>query len=130
MKWLEDGKDILVVVYEKLNTLSLNKTLHDISDFLDRNIDGDRLECTILHSEGKFHRKQKCIAPKFRDDNITDYLVSENHTITKDIFSNENRLKINTAIENVNMAMLKRGLDNLPLQEYKETIIQLNLCSS
>ena len=121
---------MLVVVYEDLKTGLLRKALDDISIFLNFTIDENRLDCTIVHSEGKFHRKEKCINAKFRDGQNADYLIFEdqNKSLTKDIFSSENRLKINAAIDNVNQAIVNRGLKSLPLEEYKDTTIKLRLC--
>ena len=128
IKWLEEGKNVLVIVYENLKTEKLRKSLKDISKFLNKKMDDHRLECTILHSEGKFHRKAKCITAKFHDNGNSDYLRSENQNLTDDIFSADNRLRINNAIDNVNKAMMSRGFDYLPLKEYKNTTIQLTIC--
>ena len=140
IKWIEEGKNVLVVVYEQLKTRLLRKSLGDISKFLNFTINGHRLQCTILQSEGIFHRKEKCIEAKFRGSrNIdgtkmnkagTEYLIfeNENQSLTKDIFSSDNRLKIDAAIDNVNQAIINRGLNSLPVDEYRNTTIKLRLC--
>ena len=125
---MEEGKNVLVIIYENLKTRKLGKSMKDISKFLNQTMDDHRLECTILHSEGKFHRKAKCITAKFHDNGNSDYGRSENQTLTDDIFSADNRLRINNAIDNVNKAMIKRGFEFLPLKEYKNTTIQLKIC--
>jgi len=135
LKWLEEGNEIMIVVFEMLTKVSLNQTLEDISEFLNFEFDSKRLSCTIKHSEGRFHRKQKCIrkrVPTFRknnlakDDNILSNSLYEKNT--NDIFTIQQKKKINLAIWNVNEAIIGRGLTPLPLSDYQNTVISLSLC--
>ena len=133
LKWLEEGSDIMVIVFESLTKDSLNETLRDISTFLNFTFDENRIDCTARHSEGRFHRKQRCIRQKptvlkkiqGEDTSLsnTDYPSDLN-----DIFTEKQKAKINLAIRNVNNAILERGLTPLPISDYENTVISLNLC--
>ena len=132
LKWLQEGNDILIVVFESLPKGSLNETLKDISTFLNFTFDENRLKCTARHSEGQFHRKERCIRQKrtpASNKNTEDddsLLLSPNYP--HDIFTEVQKNKVNLAIRNVNNAILKRGLKPLPVSDYENTVIDLNLC--
>ena len=135
LKWLEEGNEIMIVVFEMLTKVSLNQTLEDVSEFLNFEFDSKRLSCTIKHSEGRFHRKEKCIRKRVpgvrtkkvaKDDIILSSISYQNNT--NDIFTTEQKHKINLAIRNVNDAITTRGLTPLPLSDYENTVIRLSLC--
>ena len=137
LTWLEEGNEIMIVVFEMLTKGSLNQTLEDVSEFLNFEFDRKRLSCTIKHSEGRFHRKEKCIRKRVptlrknnpaKDDNILNNTSSLFQNNTNDIFTAQQKKKINLAIWNVNEAIIKRSLTPLPLSDYQNTVISLNLC--
>ena len=141
LKWLQEGNDILIIVFESLPRGSLNETLKDISAFLNFEFDENRLECTARHSEGRFHRKERCIR---HESPVSNKKVEANDTILlspdmairlallsldpHDIFTEHQKNKVNLAIRNVNNAILERGLKPLPVSDYENTVIGLNLC--
>ena len=120
----------MIVIYENLTNKLHQQHLYDILNFLNFTVDLSRIECTIKHSEGKFHRKEKCIKKKFPDRENEDYFISDeqNNNTTNDIFTDDHKHKINMAIENVNELLVKRGFTLLPINEYKSTKIKLKLC--
>ena len=130
VKWLKEGRQVMVVVYENLTKDMLRHHLYDILDFMNFKVDLRRIECTIKHSEGKFHRNQTCIMKKVGDRGNEDYSTSDekNNDITNDIFTNEHKLVINMAIDTVNEALVKRGFNPLPIDDYKNTKIKLKIC--
>ena len=139
LKWLEEGNDIMIVIFEHLtNKELLHQTLDEISTFLNFASDENRLMCTINHSEGRFHRKEKCIRKKrvvaaaVRAKNVSKDDVVSSSSFTNDnvndIFTSQQKRKINQAIKNVNDAIVKRDLTPLPIDDYKNTVIRLNLC--
>ena len=140
LTWLEEGNDIMIVIFEQLTKKGfLNQTLEQLSEFLNFEFDENRLSCTIKHSEGSFHRKEKCIRRKRLPTNIiktrnqdiilnSDFNNSIGNETANDIFTNQQKDKINLAIRNVNDAINKRGLTPLPLSDYENTVIRLNLC--
>ena len=140
LKWLEEGNDIMIVIFEHLtNKELLHQTLDEISTFLNFASDENRLMCTINHSEGRFHRKEKCIRKKrvvaaaaVRAKNVSKDDVVSSSSFTNDnvndIFTGQQKRKINQAIKNVNDAIVKRDLTPLPIDDYENTVIRLNLC--
>ena len=139
LKWLEEGNDIMIVIFEHLtNKELLHQTLDEISTFLNFASDENRLMCTINHSEGRFHRKEKCIRKKrvvaaaVRAKNVSKDDVVSSSAFTNDnvndIFTGQQKRKINQAIKNVNDAIVKRDLTPLPIDDYENTVIRLNLC--
>ena len=141
LTWLEEGNDIMIIIFEQLTKIDfLNQTLEQISEFLNFEFDENRLSCTVKHSEGRFHRKQKCIRrkrlPANRVINVankdiipsSEFNNSIGNDTANDIFTNQQKGKINLAIRNVNEAINKRGLTPLPLSDYENTVIRLNLC--
>ena len=133
LKWLEEGNDVMIVVFEHLTKGLLNETLKEIFTFLNFAFDEERLKCTIKHSEGRFHRKEKCIRKRLpvRKKNVAkenNIYSGSNQNNTNDIFTEQQKLKINLAIQNVNDAIIKRSLNPLPLSNYKNTVIRLNVC--
>ena len=133
LKWLEQGNSIMVVVFEGLTKDSsvVKTTLNEISTFLGFTPPNEqRIDCTIHHSEGRFHRKQKCIKKKIPVKmNEDTYQYEERyHYNLDDIFTKIQKSKINQAIENVNAAIMKRGLTPLPVNDYKNTVVRLNIC--
>ena len=137
LKWLQEGNDVMVIIFEHLTDKSLlDQTLKDISLFLNFELDENRLECTIKHSEGRFHRKGKCIGRKKALPVKTKKVANEDNTIfssalpnnTNDIFTSKQKQEINLAIRNVNEAIINRDLTQLPLSDYENTVIRLNLC--
>ena len=139
LKWLDEGNDIMIVIFEMLTKRGmLNKTLEEVSEFLNFEYDSNRLSCTIKHSEGRFHRKEKCIrkrVPTLRKNKRAKddiMLISStnisNENNTNDIFTPQQKKKINLAIWNVNEAIIGRGLTPLPLSDYQNTVISLSLC--
>ena len=149
MKWLEEGNDLIIVIYEHITNENLrNETLKDISTFLNFTLNETRLNCTIKNSEGRLHRKEKCIrkrqqrnSPKNHKDKNRQQKNSQKKTAkkfpknlevkdgTNNIFTNQQEQQINLAINNVNNAIIKRGLNPLPLSDYENTEIILNMCS-
>ena len=132
VKWLKEGRKVMVVVYENLtNNDMLRHHLYDILDFMNFKVDLSRIECTIKHSEGKFHRNHHtCIKKKVTDRGNEDYSTyyEKNNDITNDIFTNDHKLVINMAIDTVNEALVKRGFNPLPIDDYKNTKIKLKIC--
>ena len=142
LTWLTEGNDIMIIIFEQLTKKDfLHQTLEELSEFLNFEFDENRLSCTIKHSEGRFHRKQKCIRrkrlPVVHKNNVANKdMISSfefNNSIAKDteandIFTSQQKDKINLAIRNVNDAINKRGLTPLPLSDYENTVIRLNLC--
>ena len=142
LTWLEEGNDIMIVIFEQLTKKDfLNQTLEELSEFLNFEFDENRLSCTIKHSEGRFHRKEKCIrkrvpAANVRRKNVANKDIipsfelsnSNGYNSANDIFTSQQKDKINLAIRNVNDAINKRGLTPLPLSDYENTVIRLNLC--
>ena len=61
-----------------------------------------------------------------KDDNILSNSLYEKNT--NDIFTIQQKKKINLAIWNVNEAIIGRGLTPLPLSDYQNTVISLSLC--
>ena len=97
-------------MFESLPKGSLNETLKDISTFLNFTFDENRLECTARHSEGRFHRKQRCIphkppASNKKAEDADSILHSPNDP--HDIFTELQKNKVNLAIRNVNNAILE-----------------------
>ena len=137
LKWLEEGNEIMIVIFEMLTKGLLNQTLEDVSEFLNFEFDSNRLSCTIKYSEGRFHRKEKCIRKRVptlrRNNSAKDNIILNNNSSlyennTNDIFTTQQKKKINLAIWNVNEAIIKRGLTPLPLSDYQSTVISLSLC--
>ena len=114
----------MVIIYEDLTKKSLRKHLYEISNFLNFKVDQNRIECAIKYSEGKVHRKEKCISTK-----APTYLYTQDGNITKDIFTKEQRREINISIDRVSRALVKRGFNPLPLSDYKDTKIDLKICT-
>ena len=131
VKWLKEGRNVMVIIYENITNNMLRNHLYDILDFLNLKVDLSRIECTIKHSEGEFHRKETCIKGKIPDRRNEDYsiLYEKNNDITNEIFTNDHKLKINLAIDTVNEALIKRGFNPLPIDEYKNTKIKLKICA-
>jgi hypothetical protein len=113
----------MIVIFEKLTNGFLNRTLEDVSKFLNIEFDRKRLSCIIKHSEGSFHREKKC----FKKTSLRNTSNLYENT-TNDIFTTQQKEKINMAILNVNEAITKRGLTPLPLSDYQSTVIRLSLC--
>ena len=135
LKWIDEGNEIMIIIFEQLAKGLLNQTLEDISEFLNFEFDKNRLSCTVKYSEGRFHRKEKCIRKRVpavrtkkvaKDDIILSGSLYQNNT--NDIFTSEQKHKINLAIRNVNDAITTRGLSPLPLSDYENTVIRLSLC--
>ena len=113
----------MVVVFEMLTNGFLKQTLEDVSNFLNFELDRKRLNCIIRNSEGSFHRKKKC----YNKDLLRNISNLYENT-TNDIFTTQQKEKVNKAILNVNEAIIKRGLTPLPLSDYQSTVIRLSLC--
>ena len=132
--WLTEGSAIMVAIYERLTEHLLEQEIYDIVDFLNfTSVEPHRIHCTVKHSEGEFHRKERGIRRKIQGQKIErkyEYSLSleQNQSVTSDIFTSGHRLKIDGAIDNVNNALLKRGLKELPWLDYKRTTIKLKLC--
>jgi hypothetical protein len=137
LKWLEDGNEILVVIFEMLTKGLINQTLEDVSEFLNFELDRKRLSCTVKYSEGSFRRKEKCFKKRVpilpnnnlaKDDSLMSNASSMYENYTNDIFTIRQKTTINLAILNVNQAIIKRGFSPLPISDYQSTVIRLGLC--
>ena len=117
MKWIRQGRKIMIIYYEDLRSTKLANELSNIADFMNLKIDQQRLDCTLMHQEGNFLRKKSCYdiqsKPKGRK---TGYIYSSQHLVW-----------MNNAIRNVRQETLKRGFRKLP--SYEDSNIQLSFCS-
>ena len=102
LDWLQEveGKDVFIAYFESLND-NLAKSLTDIANFLGVEVDRSRLECTIKHSEGHFHRQNK-----------------DTNSLNEQLFSLAKQERIKLAIKRVNAALLALGKKRLPVEKY------------
>ena len=120
MDWLVEGKNIMLIYYEKLLSVELKSTLIETVSFMNMTIDNDRLECTIKHSEGSFPRKAKCIKKGETKPNCNE---------NDNIFTRKHILWINSTIRKVRSKVKKLGLDISYFKNYENTIVKLRYCS-
>ena len=128
LQWLREGRNIMVIIYENLT--ELRPHIHDILSFLNFTTDSSRIDCTIKYSEGRFHRKEKCVTKKVMNYQHKMHSIpySQDSKIANNIFTKDHRREINAVIDRVNRALIKRGFKPLPLYEYKNTKIKLKVC--
>ena len=93
--------------------------------------DLNRIECTLKYYEGHFHRKDICYSNNvvYQRINLHSKERNQHNIIKSDIFTKSQHLIINAAIDRVNSALVKRGFNQLPLHEYKNTKIKLKICT-
>ena len=119
----------MIVVFEMLTNGCLNRTLEEVSKFLNFEFDRKRLSCIIKHSEGSFHRKKKGYTKNWlRKLTRTSNTRNVYENTINDTFTTQQKVKINMAILNVNEAIIKRELTPLPLSDNQSTVISLSLC--
>ena len=119
LDWLIEGKDIMMVYYEKLKIDQLDSTLMDIASFLNHTIENKRLDCFIKHSRD-FERVENCIvtSEKERRNFKNKYIYSKKHITW-----------INSAIRAVSIEAKTRGFDSVHLLSYQNTNLKLKYCS-
>ena len=101
---------LCVVHYENLKR-DLEPDLRRIVDFLDLEVDEERLACAISRSEGSFHRKQRENSSK---KGSTHFEINGG----KHPFTPEQMVLVRDAITRVHQALVSRGWDGLPVELY------------
>ena len=115
--------------YEELeNDDKLSNLMERISNFLNFEVNHERIACTIKYKQETFRRDKKC----YKYENIED----KDHTkmLVKDsrfsVFSKKHNRWINSAIQNVEKEMKKKSLDYYSiLSSYKSTKISVDICN-
>ena len=130
LQWINLGERILLVQYENLSSDLRSKTLKDICNFLDFNLNEERLKCVLGHTKvtkrrSVFRRKRKCFNDKMTTNSGKRNM---NQSTSDNIFTKSHRIWINSAIRNVHQSLFRRGLVSSSITEYKDTIIKLNDC--
>ena len=130
LQWINLGERILLVQYENLSSDLRSKTLKDICNFLDFNLNEERLKCVLGHTKDTkrrsvFRRKRKCFNDKMTTNSGKRNI---NQSTSDNIFTKSHRIWINSAIRNVHQSLFRRGLVSSSITEYKDTIIKLNDC--
>ena len=120
MDWLVEGKNIMLIYYEKLLSNELKSTLIDAVSFMNMTIDNDRLECTIKHSQETFPRKKKCIR---KGDAKPKCNGNDN------IYTRKQILWINSSIRKVRRKVKKLGFETTNMKNYENTSVELRYCS-
>ena len=129
VKWIRHGKRIFFMSYEELeNDDKLSNLMERISNFLNFEVNHERIACTIKYKQETFRRDKKC----YKYENIED----KDHTkmLVKDsrfsVFSKKHNRWINSAIQNVEKEMKKKSLDYYSiLSSYKSTKISVDICN-
>ena len=136
LKWLVKSANVLLFHYEDLKDAQLRReTLQEIGNFLGLEVSNERLECALRNPYTKFQRKEKkCLGDKGLERNKTNpssFEDKDNHRTTKDIFETKHKIWINSAIESVYSAFVKKfGLRSMDsrLLKYKNSIVRVNIC--
>ena len=119
LDWLTEGRELMLIYYEKLISDELKSTLVDTILSMNLTIDSERLECAIKHSEGIFPRIEKCLSKESKKQkcNENEYIYSRKHIMW-----------VNAAIRKVRRKVKKRGLDTSSISKYENTNIKLKYC--
>ena len=130
LQWLKEGRNIMVIIYENLTGNLFRTHMNDMLTFLNFTANSNRIDCTMKYSEGRFHRKEKCVTNKLMKHQHKMHSIpcSRDSKIANNIFTKDHRREINAVIDGVNRALVKRGFKPLPSNEYKNTKIKLKVC--
>ena len=126
----------MLIHYEDLKDAHFRReTLREISNFLGFEANNERLKCVLRYSYTKFQRKEtKCWGNKGLERNKTNLSLFEDkdsHRTTKEIFETKHKIWINSAIERVYNAFVKKfGLRSKDsrLLKYKNSIVKVHIC--
>ena len=129
MHWLTKGNNIMMVYYEKLKTCQLESTLKDIALFMNHDIEPNRLKCVMKHLPD-FKKTDKCIfmskRMKYRKQIKSKYF---DYFETKNIYTRQHIIWINSAIRAVSKKAESRGFDSQHLLSYQNTNRKVKYCS-
>ena len=119
MDWLVEGKNIMLIYYEKLQSDELKSTLTDTVTFMNMTIDNNRLECTSKHSNVSFFQTEKC---------VKNVEIKSKCQENENIYSRKHIIWINSTIRTVRSKIKKLGLDPSYMKNYENTIVKLRYC--
>ena len=118
MDWIIEGKNVMMLYYEKLESEQLNSTLTQIASFLNHTVDNKRADCFIKHLRDS-QRREKCIITSEKNQRSFE---------NKYIYSRKHIIWINSAIRTVSKAAKNRDFDSLHLLSYQNTNLKLKYC--
>lgn len=128
LRWLEKGNNIIVVYYENLQKNNF-KDITDLKDILNFTLDENRLKCTVKHQDGQFRRKETCIKKQFENIKYGNPILRiQTRDQNQSIYNEQHNIVINSAILKVKRAIIKRGLNPMPLSNYVNTRINITVC--
>ena len=121
---IKHGRRLMMVYYEDLQNISLlKKTLTKITEFSKFPHDKKRLKCVLKHTTGMFRRKKRCLKEPSDPEGI-DYGKLNN----TEIYTIEQKTRINVAIKNVYSTLTKHGHMSNHLLSYRDTSVKISLC--
>ena len=136
IQWIRNGKDTLVIYYDSLSSDLLENTLKNITRFLHLQWNDHRVRCTFKHSNNKRQKHNTCFPKGHLDINSKEFMShSTNCGSTSsvncefNIYTKRHMIWINSAIENVQREIEKRGLDSSLMPNYKNTNVSLSICT-
>lgn len=136
IQWIRNGKDTLVIYYDSLSSDLLENTLKNITRFLHLQWNDHRVRCTFKHSNNKLKKHNTCFPKGHLDIKSKEFMShSTNCGSTSsvncefNIYTKRHMIWINSAIENVQREIEKRGLDSSLMPNYKNTNVSLSICT-
>ena len=119
MQWIKEGNRINIVYYEELKSEKLKEKLIELANFMNFQIDKERLSCVLRYPVGKFRRKDTCFDPTTKPkDNSDDHVYLDEHVIM-----------INSAIRRGSYVIKQRNLDSSIIAMYENSNFRLEYCS-
>ena len=131
IQWIRNGDDILFIYFEDLASRLTEIVLKKIIQFLNIQLDNDRLSCVLMHKEDIFKRETSFLHKNILNTRTQNFRLS-NSCVGNELhtFNRYNKMRvvwINLAIRNVKRELTKRGLDPLHLSNYENTNIKINI---
>lgn len=137
IQWIKNGKDTLLIYYDELLSSDLlENTLKNITHFLHMQWNDHRVWCTFKHINKSNLLKNSTCFPKGHLDIKSKEFISHSTNCGAssvncefNIYTKRHIIWINSAIENVQREIEKRGLDSSLMPNYKHTNISLSICT-
>ena len=135
IQWIKNGKDTLVIYYDSLSIDLLENTLKNITQFLHLQWNDDRVRCTFKHINNELQKNNTCFPKGHLDIKSMEFMSHSTNCGTSsvnckfNIYTKRHIIWINSAIENVQREIEKRGLDSSLMSNYKNTNISLSICT-
>ena len=132
IQWIKNGKDTLLIYYDSLSSDLLENTLKNITRFLHLQWNDHRVRCTFKHSNNKRQKHNTCFPKGHLDINSKEFMSHSTNCGTSsefNIYTQRHMIWINSAIENVQREIEKRGLDSSLMPNYKNTNVSLSICT-